>query len=119
MVKIAINGFGRIGKKFLLSCLEKDVKWDFVINDISDIKNITYLLEHDSIPSHKLSVKAAKNPDSVIVYGVNSNVLNKQDQIISAGSCTTNCIAPMVKILNDEFGIKSAHFVTCHAYTAT
>ncbi|HVY01854.1 MAG TPA: type I glyceraldehyde-3-phosphate dehydrogenase [Candidatus Nanoarchaeia archaeon] len=181
MVNIAINGFGRIGKKFFLACLKNNVNWNFIINDLSSIENLAYLLKYDTIHYEKIDVKTdkehlivngkkikvysikdpallpwkaekidlvvdctgfytkgedakkhldvgakrvlisapAKGHDITVVYGVNDEKLKKEHKIVSAGSCTTNCISPMVKILNDKFKIKKAHFVTTHAYTAT
>lgn len=187
-MKVAINGFGRIGKQFLLAALEQKVKWDFVINHTADLDFIVYSLKYDSVhPSpkekifhdgktlfikkgglfgnkkikvyselnpEKLPWKAekvdlvvdcsgmfthaeeakkhieagarrvlisapAKGHDATIVLGVNEKTLKKEHLIISAGSCTTNCVAPVVKILNDALGIKSCFFITTHAYTAT
>ena len=57
------------------------------------------------------------DPDCTIVYKVNDNVLKASDKIISVGSCTTNCLAPVAKILNDEFGIESGFMTTIHSYT--
>jgi glyceraldehyde 3-phosphate dehydrogenase len=57
------------------------------------------------------------DPDATIVYGVNNDVLKAEDQIISVGSCTTNCLAPVAKVLNDEFGIETGFMTTIHAYT--
>ena len=62
----------------------------------------------------------AKDKDTkMIVYGVNDNVLEASDTIISAASCTTNCLAPMVKVLSDEYGVQHGLMSTIHAYTAT
>lgn len=181
-MKIAINGFGRIGKLFFLACMEKKVKWDFVINHPDDLDFIVYTLKYDSVhpkPKEKIyhdgkflyfgkkRVKVfherepeklpwasekidlvvectgfftkaeearrhinagakrvlisapAKEHDATIVYGVNEAVLKNEHKIISAGSCTTNCISPMMKILNDAYKVKSAFFTTTHAYTST
>jgi glyceraldehyde 3-phosphate dehydrogenase len=60
----------------------------------------------------------AKNPDATIVLGVNDDVLTGEEQIISNASCTTNCLAPMVKILDDAFGVEQGFMTTAHAYTA-
>jgi|TARA_B100001971_G_scaffold207873_1_gene228716 glyceraldehyde 3-phosphate dehydrogenase len=60
---------------------------------------------------------SAKDPDVTIVPGVNDNKLKKQHKIISLASCTTNCIAPIIKILDDKFGIKKGYLNTIHAYT--
>ncbi len=60
----------------------------------------------------------AKNPDATIVLGVNEKTYNpRRHDIVSNASCTTNCLAPMVKVLNDSFGVKRGFMTTCHAYT--
>jgi glyceraldehyde 3-phosphate dehydrogenase len=60
----------------------------------------------------------AKGPDATIVLGVNDDVLTGEEQIISNASCTTNCLAPMVKVLDDAFGVEQGFMTTAHAYTA-
>jgi glyceraldehyde 3-phosphate dehydrogenase len=179
MVKVAINGLGRIGKAFLKIALEKGI--DVVaINDLVDTKTLAYLIKYDSIYGNYLdSVEAgdgfikigkkkinvysikeieklpwktlgidiviestgaftdrvgaekhiqagakkviisapAKNPDVTIVLGVNDNILKKEHKIISNASCTTNCLAPVVKVLNDNLGIEKGFMTTAHAYT--
>jgi len=180
--RVAINGFGRIGKQFFLSIMEKGYLWDIVINHAADLDFVVYTLKYDSVHptpdlpiSHdgkhlifgnkkikvfneldpeKLPWKAekidlvidctgmftvrheamkhlkagakkvlisapAKDHDVTIVPGVNDSLLLSSHRIISAGSCTTNCIAPMMKILNDAYKIRNAYFVTSHAYTST
>jgi len=180
--KIAINGFGRIGKQFFLALMEKHPEWDIVINHSADLDFIVYTLKYDSVhptpleeirhdnkhlifgkkkikvfnqlDPEKLPWKAekidlvvectgmftlrdeamkhikagakkvlisapAKDQDSTIVPGVNEEDLKSSHKIISAGSCTTNCVSPMLKILNDSYKIKNAYFVTTHAYTST
>lgn len=57
------------------------------------------------------------DPDAMIVYGVNENIVTPEDKIISIGSCTTNCLAPVAKLLNDAIGIESGFMTTIHAYT--
>src|SRR3989344_1877690 len=181
-MKVAINGFGRIGKQFFLAAMERRVNWDFIINSVPDPELAVYELKHDSVhktpverithdgkhiyygrkkikfyaekdPLHlpwaaekvdlvvdctgmftdaeqarrhiiagakKVLISApAKNHNATIVYGVNEEMLKPEHKVISAGSCTTNCVAPMVKILNDAFKIKNCYFVTTHAVTAT
>jgi|SRR3989344_4257874 len=181
-MKVAINGFGRIGKQFFLACMEKGVNWDFVINHSADLEFIVYTLKYDSVhpvPKEEISytgnylhfgkhkirvyneldpeklpwksekvdlvvectglfttkheamkhIKAgakrvlisapAKDHDATIVQGVNDKTLKPTDKIVSAGSCTTNCVAPIIKILHDSYKIKSAFFITTHAYTST
>jgi glyceraldehyde 3-phosphate dehydrogenase len=180
--RVAINGFGRIGKQFFLACMEKAPDWDIVINHSADLDFIVYTLKYDSVhptpeiaithdgrnllfgdrkfkvfnemDPEKLPWKAekidlviectgnftarheamkhikagagkvlisapAKEQDVTIVPGVNDAILNANHRIISAGSCTTNCVAPMVKILHDAYRVKNAFFVTTHAYTST
>jgi len=182
-MKIAINGFGRIGRNVFKLALEKGIEVA-AVNELSDIKNIAYLLKHDSVYGQydkKVSVKGndliidgktikflsekdpsklpwakldvdiaiestgafvsrngsskhleagAKHvivtapikegkPDLTIVPGVNSEELKKEQKIISVASCTTNCLAPMVKIINENFEIEKAMFTTVHAYTSS
>ncbi len=59
----------------------------------------------------------AKNADKTVVYGVNHEVINENDRVISAASCTTNCLAPIAKVLNDTVGIEKGFMSTIHAYT--
>jgi glyceraldehyde 3-phosphate dehydrogenase len=180
-MKIAINGFGRIGRQFFLAALEKGMLKDIVvINDLTTAENLAYLLKYDSVhgkreekisfsndsiivngkkilfisekdaemyPWRKLGVdlvvectgafterekcelhlKAGakkvlisapgKNPDVSIVPGVNSGSLKKEHNIISMASCTSNCISPIVKIINDNFSVEKGYMVTTHAIT--
>jgi len=181
-MKVAINGFGRIGKQFFLAAIERKTNWEFLINHTADLDFIVYSLKYDSVhpsPTKKIShngkilifserkikvlcelepeklpwkservdlvvdctgmfthaeearrhLKAgakkvlisapAKEHDVTIVPGVNDKMLKSKHKIISAGSCTTNCVAPMVKILHEAFEIESCFFVTTHAYTST
>ena len=181
-MKIAINGFGRIGKQFFLACMEKKVNFDIVINHSADLDFIVYTLKYDSVhpvpnveikhdgkniifggkkfrvynilepeklpwKSEKIDlvvectgmftaredamkhIKAgakrvlisapAKGNDVTIIPGVNDRMLKNEHKIISAGSCTTNCVAPILKILHEAYKIKSAYFITTHAYTST
>ncbi len=178
-MKIAINGFGRIGRAIFKIALEKNL--DVVaINDLAEPKTLAYLLKYDSVygnydkkvesgkdfikinnkkinifseknpealPWKKLGVDVViestgiftdkegagkhlkagakkviisapgENPDITVVLGVNENKLKKEHKIISMASCTTNCLAPIVKILNDSFGIEKGYMTTMHAYT--
>jgi glyceraldehyde 3-phosphate dehydrogenase len=181
MIRVGINGFGRIGRMFLRAAAdEKDIEV-VAVNDITDAKTLAYLLKYDSV--HRLfpgtvessqdsiivdgkkikvlSVKdpeqlpwktlgvdvviestgiftdkegaskhlkagakkvvitaPAKNPDITIVKGVNEKSYNKATHhIISNASCTTNSLAPIIKILQDKFGIKHGLMTTIHAYT--
>lgn len=93
---------------------------DLVVECTGHFTNREEAEKHIKAGAKKVLISApAKGNDSTIVYGINNSALKKEHTIISAGSCTTNCVAPMVKIINDAFGIKSAHFVTTHAYTST
>ncbi|AMB94885.1 type I glyceraldehyde-3-phosphate dehydrogenase [Aerococcus sanguinicola] len=181
--KLAINGFGRIGRLALRRILEKGSDLEVVaINDLTDNEDLAYLLKYDTaqgrfpysveakedalivdgkeIKSYeeadasklpwgdlgidfvlectgfytsvdkaqahidagakKVLISApAKGDLKTIVYGVNHDILTADDNIVSAASCTTNCLAPMVNVLNKEFGVKRALMSTIHAYTAT
>jgi glyceraldehyde 3-phosphate dehydrogenase len=182
MVNVAINGFGRIGKEFFLACMENNVPWNIVINELGTLDYVVYSLKYDSVhpsPTEKIThdgnflyfgkkkIKVysqadplklpwkkenidlvvdctgmfteregaqkhldagakrvlisapAKGHDITLVYGVNDSQLKKEHKIISAGSCTTNCVSPIMKVINDNFTINSAYFVTTHAMTAT
>ncbi len=77
-------------------------------------------IKHIKAGAKKVLISApAKNHDITIVYGVNNEMLKREHTIISAASCTTNCVAPIVKIIHDAFKIKVGQFVTTHAYTST
>ena len=181
-VKVALNGFGRIGRLAFRQIFD-DKEFEIVaINDLTDPKTLAHLLKYDStqgrykyaeevsagedsitvkgktikiycekdannLPWGKLDVDVvfecsgvyaskeksmahinagakhvvinapAGNDLKTIVYNVNHTILDKNDQIISAASCTTKCLAPMAKALNDAFPIKSGIMSTIHAYT--
>ncbi|MBR3594991.1 type I glyceraldehyde-3-phosphate dehydrogenase [Candidatus Saccharibacteria bacterium] len=183
MVKLAINGFGRIGRNALKIALERRDIEIVAINDLTDTKTLAKLLQYDSsygiydeevqfdennliIKGHKIRVLSEKDPAALpwgdmgvdvviestglftdpekaqahikagarkvvisapakgegaktIVIGVNEDTLDKSDVIISNASCTTNCIAPVMKILEDNFGIDKAMMTTVHSYTAS
>jgi len=181
MVKIAINGFGRIGR---LCFRETFGKSDFevvAINDLTDAHTLAHLLKYDSaqkryeghtientddsivVDGKKIKIYAEKDPSllpwkeidvdvvfectglfadkekasahikagakkviisapakgdlKTIVFGVNENILDGSEEVISAASCTTNCLAPIAKVLNDNFKIKYGLMTTIHAYT--
>lgn len=180
MLKIAINGFGRIGRT-ALRLLEDDKDIEVVaINDLTDPLQLAYLYKYDSVhrtnkskisfeedelfvKSRKIKVFAeadplnlpwkeldvdivlectgvftsvekckahidagakhviisapAKDDAKTIVYGVNEDILDKSDEIISAASCTTNCLAPVLKLIDDKYGIKKGFMTTVHAVT--
>lgn len=183
-VKVAINGFGRIGRLTLRRILESGADLEVLaINDLANNEDLAYLLKYDTaqgrfpyevkleadhlvvdgkkiktfevrdakdLPWSELGVdivlectgvynttdKAQAHLDAgakkvvisapakddvtkTIVFGVNHEILEASDKIISAASCTTNCLAPMVNVLNKEFGLKRTLMSTIHAYTAT
>ena len=181
MKKLAINGFGRIGRISFRALLKKDGLEVVAINDLTDTKTLAHLFKHDSshgafegevsydnenllINGKKIRVYAIKNPADLpwkelgidivlestglfndkekaeahikagackviisapamgdlktIVPGVNDHTLDGSETVISNASCTTNCLAAMVKVLEDNFGIESGFMTTIHAYTA-
>ena len=183
MIKVAINGFGRIGRNAFKILLERHDAQVVAINDITDASTLAHLLKHDSsygtydkkvssteksliVNSREVPVYAEKDPamlpwkklgvDVVIestgfftnpedakahikagakkvvisapakgegaktvVLGVNEDVVESDDEIISNASCTTNCIAPIMKVLEDEYGIEKAMMTTVHSYTGS
>ncbi len=102
----------------------KNIQWrknniDVVLECTGKFNSKDKLLSHLENGSKKVIVSApCKNSDKTIVYGVNEKTLNKNDKIISAASCTTNCLAPVVKILNDKFEIEKGFMTTIHAFTS-
>jgi len=182
MLKVGVNGFGRIGRNFLRASLESGANFEIVgINDLTDNATLAHLLKYDSILGRlnqpvthtdttitvggkTIAVSAERDPanipwgklgvdivvestgiftkaadaqkhitagakkviisapatdeDITIVMGVNhQNYDSSKHSIISNASCTTNCLAPMAKVLNDEFGIVRGLMTTIHAYT--
>lgn len=179
-MKVAINGFGRIGRlafRLISEIEEVDV---VAINDLTDSKMLVHLLKYDStqgrfekdiilnddgfeIEGKKVKVYSESDPRNLpwreldidvvlectgffvekdkaqfhidagakrviisapgkgdmktVVFGVNQNILDGTEQIISGASCTTNCLAPMAKVLNDNFNIVQGIMTTIHAYT--
>jgi glyceraldehyde 3-phosphate dehydrogenase len=183
MTKVAINGFGRIGRnvfRIIAARPESDIEV-VAINDLSDDDILAYLLEYDSVMGrfaqdvtvsdgvmkvggHEVRMLMERDPgnlpwedlevdvviestgvfrdraslqkhldagakrviltvpskdkiDETIVLGVNDEELGPEDLIVSNASCTTNCLAPLAKVLDDEFGIKKGVMTTVHAYT--
>lgn len=182
-VRVAINGFGRIGRTFFRAAQTEGVGFEIVaINDLTDVKTLAHLLKYDSIMGRfnaevevkegalvvdgkeikilaerdpqnlpwkdlgvdvvlestgfftegskaKAHIEAGakkvilsapgKNIDGTFVMGVNDDQYDAANHhIVSNASCTTNCLAPMAKVLNDAFGIKQGLMTTIHAYTA-
>ena len=181
MIKVAINGFGRIGR-LAFRLMEESEDYEVVaINDLTDAEQLAYLLKYDTnhgnyrindisfegnyivVGNRKVRIYSEKDPAMLpwkdldidvvfectglftsadkamahieagakkviisapakgelktIVYNVNHNDLIGEEKIISAASCTTNCLAPVVDVLDKKFGIKKGYMTTVHAYT--
>jgi glyceraldehyde 3-phosphate dehydrogenase len=182
MTKVAINGFGRIGRLVARAILERpDCGLELVsVNDLADAKSNAWLFKHDSVHGKfpgevttdgsdivvngkRIHVTAEKDPvnlphaangvelalectgfftdrasaekhiaagarkvlisapakgvDLTVVYGVNDDKLTPEHKIVSNASCTTNCLAPVAKVLNEALGIERGLMTTVHAYT--
>lgn len=179
-VKVAINGFGRIGRCVLRSLIEagrNDITV-VAINDLGPVETNAHLLKYDSVhgrlntdiqvngntivvDGREIRVSAERNPsdlawndvdvalectgiftkrdaavqhlsngskkvlisapatgaDKTIVYGVNHTTLSGKDVVVSNASCTTNCLSPVAKVLDDVFGIETGFMTTVHSYT--
>ena len=183
MVRIAINGFGRIGRNAFKIAFDRNDTEIVAINDLTDAKTLAHLLKYDSnygiysadvssddqgiiVNGKHIRVFAEKDPANLpwrdldvdvviestgfftdpaaahahidagakrvvisapakgegaktIVLGVNEDQVSYDDEIISNASCTTNCIAPVMKVLEDNIGIEKAMMTTVHSYTAS
>jgi glyceraldehyde 3-phosphate dehydrogenase len=180
-IRVAINGFGRIGRTTLRVLLDRPAIEVVVINDLTDSRTLAHLFKYDSvhrkfngsvhaeedgivINGKKIPVTAIKDPAllnwkpfevdvviestgkfldresaqfhllagakkvilsappkgndiATVVLGVNDQILDSNDPIISNASCTTNCAAPMIKILDDHWGVDDGYITTIHSYT--
>ncbi|BCX82553.1 glyceraldehyde 3-phosphate dehydrogenase [Methylomarinovum caldicuralii] len=183
-IKVAINGYGRIGRNVLRALFESGRTDEFeivAINDLGDAQTNAHLTRHDTVHGHfpfevavdgdylvvnghKIRVLAERDPaklpwgemgvdvvmectglftskekasahlqggakkvlisapggkdvDATVVYGVNHTVLKASDTVVSNASCTTNCLAPLVKPLNDKLGVVNGLMTTIHSYT--
>ena len=102
----------------------KNINWkkfnvDYVFECTGKFNSKEELLAHIKNGAKKVIVSApCKNADKTIVYGVNENILSNSDQIISAASCTTNCLAPVANVLNENFEIEKGFMTTIHAFTS-
>lgn len=184
-IKVAINGFGRIGRSVFKIAYDRPEIEIIGINDLTDTATLAHLLKYDStqgifdknvscsddaiiIDGNKIMVSAERSPikipwavtpdvviestgifrslespkggygdhlkngakkviltvpakdeiDAMIVLGVNEGALKKEHKCVSNASCTTNCLAPLVKVLNDNFGIETGLMTTIHSYTS-
>ena len=121
------SDFIKINGKKIPILSEKDpekLPWEKLNVDVV-IESTGIFKEHEKASMHlkagakKVLISApSKDPDIMVVLGVNENKLKKNHKIISMASCTTNCLAPVAKVLNDKFGIKKGFMTTVHAYTA-
>ena len=92
---------------------------DYVFECTGKFNSKEKLLAHIKNGAKKVIVSApCKNADKTIVFGVNENTISKDDKIISAASCTTNCLAPVVNVLNNNFEIEKGFMTTIHAFTS-
>ena len=102
----------------------EDINWkkfnvDYVFECTGKFNSKDKLMAHIKNGAKKVIVSApCKNADKTIVYGVNENLLLKDDQIVSAASCTTNCLAPIANVLNKDFEIEKGFMTTIHAFTS-
>ena len=92
---------------------------DYVFECTGKFNSKEKLLAHIKNGAKKVIVSApCKDADKTIVYGVNENILSNEDQIVSAASCTTNCLAPVANVLNKSFEIEKGFMTTIHAFTS-
>ncbi|XP_074602305.1 glyceraldehyde-3-phosphate dehydrogenase 2-like [Brevipalpus obovatus] len=181
MVKVGINGFGRIGRLVLRACIEKRVSVVAINDPFIDVKYMAYMFKHDSthgkfkgevreeggtlvVGGQRIQVFGERDPSKIpwgksgadyvvestgvfttiekclphiqagakrviitapsadapmFVMGVNHDSYDKTMTVISNASCTTNCLAPLAKVVNDNFGIEEGLMTTVHAVTAT
>ncbi len=180
MIKIGINGFGRIGRLAFRSAIQRDNVQVVAINDLLDVDYLAYLLKYDSVHGRftgdvevkdgnlvvngqTIRVTADRNPENLkwdevgadyviestgffltkekanlhikggakkviisapskdanmYVMGVNHDTLTADETVISNASCTTNCLAPLAKVINDNFGLEEGLMTTIHAATS-
>lgn len=182
MIKIGINGFGRIGRLAFRAAMKKENVQVVAINDLLDVDYLAYLLKYDSVhgrfdgtietsegklivDGNEIRITAERNPANIqwnkvgaeyvlectgffntidkasshledkgvkrvilsapskdapmFVMGVNHADVKSSDKIISNASCTTNCLAPLAKVINDNFGLEEGLMTTVHAATST
>ncbi len=124
-ISIEKNHLNINGNKIYYSQKDKleEINWkdndvDFVLECTGKFNSKEKLIPHLSNGAKKVIVSApCKNADKTIVFGVNEKELKKEDKIISAASCTTNCLAPVAHVLNENFEIEKGFMTTIHSYT--
>src|SRR5918997_1033721 len=124
-VRVGINGFGRIGRNVFRAAQAAgaDIEWlgvDVLIESTGFFTDAEKARAHLDAGAKKVIISApAKNEDITVVLGVNFDKYDPdQHHVISNASCTTNCLAPAAKVVNDAIGIKHGLMTTIHAYTA-
>jgi glyceraldehyde 3-phosphate dehydrogenase len=97
----------------------KDLNIDIVLESSGEFNDAKEAKKHIEAGAKKVIISApAKQPDATILMGINNNLYdNNKHRIVSMASCTTNCLAPVIKVLNDKFGIENGYMTTTHAYT--
>lgn len=97
----------------------KDLNVAIVIESTGKFNDAKEATKHLAAGANKVIISApATNPDATVLMGINDNLYdNSKHHVLSMASCTTNCLAPVLKTINDKFGIESGYMTTCHAYT--
>ena len=96
----------------------KKLNIDIVFECTGKFTDVASAQSHIQSGAKKVLISApAKGEAKTVVYGVNDDILTKNDAIVSSASCTTNCLAPVLKVINDNFGIEKGTMTTIHAYT--
>jgi glyceraldehyde 3-phosphate dehydrogenase len=131
-VRVGINGFGRIGRNYLRAARASGADIEIVaVNDLTSADTLAHLLRYDSThgrfdgevhleagASRVIVSAPATDVDATFVVGVNDDAFDPaKDFVVSNASCTTNCFVPMVKVLDDAFGVESGLMTTIHAFT--
>ena len=119
--EIVINGHNMkvFSEKDPLKLPWKDLMIDLVIESTGKFNDAKEAVKHMTAGAKKVIISApATSPDATVLLGINDNIYdNSKHHVISMASCTTNCLAPVLKTLNDKFGIEKGYMTTCHAYT--
>ncbi|MGA8485407.1 MAG: type I glyceraldehyde-3-phosphate dehydrogenase [Nitrososphaeraceae archaeon] len=119
--EIVINGHNMkvFSEKDPLKLPWKDLMIDLVIESTGKFNDAKEAVKHMTAGAKKVIISApATSPDATVLLGINDNIYdNSKHHVISMASCTTNCLAPVLKTLNDKFGIEKGFMTTCHAYT--